>query len=214
MQYRSHSHSTAETAGLRAAAVGLGWLRNYERLFIGVGVRSMDRVMREAQGAAVPHWGLGYIQDLITHGFLVTVVGEVIRETQTAAPTHNDGRGGGEVGGGDELKREWAKGKTGRSVRWVARQKRKWSIKSREKKWWRRWWCPPGKAWRGKIPEWEHVERKHEIPVQFSGYQSEWASSIIGMWTGNAERKRLTFWVNVLWADQIHSHICPFYIKT
>lgn len=85
---RFYSHSTAETARLRAAAVGLGLLGNDERLFTGVGVQSMNRVMRVVgQGAAVPHRGLSYIQDLITHCLLVVVVvGEVVTERQTAAP--------------------------------------------------------------------------------------------------------------------------------
>lgn len=47
----------------------------------------MDRVMGVLrQGAAVPHRGLSYIQDLITHCLLVVVAGEVIRETQTVGP--------------------------------------------------------------------------------------------------------------------------------
>lgn len=47
----------------------------------------MDRVMRVVgQGAAVPHRGLSYIQDLITHCLLVVVVVEVVRDRQTAAP--------------------------------------------------------------------------------------------------------------------------------
>lgn len=66
----------------------LGLLGNDERLFTGVGVQSMDSIMGVVgQGAAVPHRGLSNIQDLITHCFLVVVVGdEVIRETQTAGP--------------------------------------------------------------------------------------------------------------------------------
>lgn len=79
-----YSHSTALTVGLRAAAVGQGLLGNDERLFTGVGVQSIDRVMRVVgQLAAIPHRGLSYIQDLITHCLLV---GEVVRERQTAAP--------------------------------------------------------------------------------------------------------------------------------
>lgn len=63
-----------ETAGLWAATVGLGLLGNDERLFTGVGVQSMDRAMRVVgQGAAVPHRGLCYIQDLIAHCFLIVV---------------------------------------------------------------------------------------------------------------------------------------------
>lgn len=48
----------------------------------------MDRVMRVVgQGAAVPHRGLSYVQDLITHCLLVVVVvGQVIKEKQTAVP--------------------------------------------------------------------------------------------------------------------------------
>lgn len=68
--------------------MGVGLLGNDERLFTGVGEQSMDRVMRVVgQGAAVPHRGLSYIQDLITHCLLVVVVvvGEVVRERQTAA---------------------------------------------------------------------------------------------------------------------------------
>lgn len=88
---RSHSHSTAEAAGLRAAAVGQGLLGNDERSFTGVGVQSVDRVMRVlGQGAAVPHRGLSYIQDLITHCLLVAVVVVVVVMVvvvrQTAAP--------------------------------------------------------------------------------------------------------------------------------
>ena len=91
-KHRSYSHSTAETTRLRAAAVGLGLLGNDERLFTGVGVQSMDRVKRVVgQGAAVPHRGLSYIQDLITHCLLVVAVGEVVRE--------RPGRGRGEVRG-------------------------------------------------------------------------------------------------------------------
>lgn len=63
----------------------------------------MDRVMRVVgQGAAVPHRGLSYIQDLITHCLLVVVVvGEV------GGPTESPERGRGEVEeGGEELKRE------------------------------------------------------------------------------------------------------------
>lgn len=75
LRRRSYSHSTVETARLRAAAVGMGLLGNDERLFTGVGVQSMDRVMRVVgQGAAVPHRGLSYVQDLITHCLLVVVV--------------------------------------------------------------------------------------------------------------------------------------------
>lgn len=97
---RSYSHSTVETVRLRAAAVGLGLLGNDERLFTGVGVQSMDRVMRVVgQGAAVPHRGLSYIQDLITHCLLVeVVVGEVIRKRKTAAPPRVPEKG--EVEGG------------------------------------------------------------------------------------------------------------------
>lgn len=66
--------------------MGVGLLGNDERLFTGVGVQSMNRVMRVVgQGAAVPHRGLSYIQDLITHCLLV-VVGEVVRERQTTGP--------------------------------------------------------------------------------------------------------------------------------
>lgn len=63
----------------------------------------MDRVMRVVgQGAAVPHRGLSYIQDLITHCLLVVVVaGEVGGHTESPE------RGRGEVEeGGEELKRE------------------------------------------------------------------------------------------------------------
>lgn len=52
--------------------MGLGLLGNDERLFTGVGVQSMQRViMVVGQGAAVPHRGLSNIQDLITHCLLV-----------------------------------------------------------------------------------------------------------------------------------------------
>lgn len=64
-----------EAAGLWAATVGLGLLGNDERLFTGVGVQSMDRAVRVVgQGAAVPHRGLCYIQDLIAHCLLTVVV--------------------------------------------------------------------------------------------------------------------------------------------
>lgn len=65
--------------------MGLGLLGNDERLFTGVGVQSMDRVIMVVvgQGAAVPHRGLSYIQDLITHRLLV---GEVVRERQDSRP--------------------------------------------------------------------------------------------------------------------------------
>lgn len=72
LKHRSYSHSTVEATWLWTAAVGVGLLGNDERLFTGVGVQSMDRVMRVAgQGAAVPYRGLGHIQDLITHCLLV-----------------------------------------------------------------------------------------------------------------------------------------------
>lgn len=75
-----YSHSAVETAWLRAAAVGLGLLGNDERLFTGVRVQSMNRVMRVVgQGAAVPHRGLSYIQNLITYCLLVVVVVVVVR---------------------------------------------------------------------------------------------------------------------------------------
>lgn len=56
MQLLLYSHSTAQAAWLWATAVGLGLLGNDERLFTGVGVQSVDRVVGEVgQGAAVPH---------------------------------------------------------------------------------------------------------------------------------------------------------------
>lgn len=68
-----YSHSTAQAAWLWATAVGVGLLGNDERLFTGVGVQSVDRVVRVVgQGAAVPHRGLSYIQDLIAHRLLRT----------------------------------------------------------------------------------------------------------------------------------------------
>lgn len=68
-----------ETAWLWAATVGLGLLGNDERLFIGMGVQSMDRAMRVVgQGAAVPHRGLCHFQDLIAHCLLMVV--EVVVE--------------------------------------------------------------------------------------------------------------------------------------
>lgn len=70
---RLYSHSTAQAAWLWAIAVGLGLLGNDERLFTGVGVQSVGRVVRVVgQGAAVPHRGLSYIQDLIAHCLLRT----------------------------------------------------------------------------------------------------------------------------------------------
>lgn len=73
---KGDSHSTAEAAGLWAAAVGLGLLGNDERRFTGVGVWSVHRVIvGVGQGAAVPHRGLSYIQDLITYGLLGVVSG-------------------------------------------------------------------------------------------------------------------------------------------
>lgn len=93
----SYSHSTFETAWLWAAAVGMRLLGNDERLFTGVGVQTVHRVIGVVgQGAAIPHRGLSYIHDLITHCLLVVVVkGEVIREKQTAArpPSREGGRG-------------------------------------------------------------------------------------------------------------------------
>lgn len=68
-----YSHSTAQAAWLWATAVGVGLLGNDERLFTGVGVQSVDRVVRVVgQGAAVPHRGLSYIQDLVAHRLLRT----------------------------------------------------------------------------------------------------------------------------------------------
>lgn len=48
------------------------------------------------QGAAVPHRGLSYIQDLITHCLLVVVVGEVVRKERETRPTESPGGGRGE----------------------------------------------------------------------------------------------------------------------
>lgn len=64
----------------------------------------MDSIMGVVgQGAAVPHRGLSYIQDLITHCFLVVVEGEVIRDTQTAGPPSVPEEVEGE---GEELERK------------------------------------------------------------------------------------------------------------
>lgn len=77
-------------------------LGNDERVFTGLGVHSMGRVTREVgQGAAVPHRGLSYIQDLITHCLLGGGgggggVGEVVRERENSGPTESPGRGRGE----------------------------------------------------------------------------------------------------------------------
>lgn len=85
-----YSHSTAQAAWLWATAVGVGLLGNDERLFTGVGAQSVDRVVRVVgQGAAVPHRGLGYIQDLVAHRLL-----------EAAAASGEKGRGGTERGGG------------------------------------------------------------------------------------------------------------------
>lgn len=70
---RFYSHSTAQAAWLWAIAVGLRLLGNDQRLFTGVGVQSVGRVVRVVgQGAAVPHRGLSYIQNLIAHCLLRT----------------------------------------------------------------------------------------------------------------------------------------------
>lgn len=58
-------------------------------------------IMVVGQGAAVPHRGLSYIQDLITHCLLVVVVvGEVVRKERETRPTESPGgrRGEGEEG--------------------------------------------------------------------------------------------------------------------
>lgn len=90
----AYSHSTAQAAWLWATAVGLGLLGNDERLFTGVGVQSVDRVVRVVgQGAAVPHRGLSYVQDLIAHRLLRTGGCGVRREAAAA-----DKRGGGQEG--------------------------------------------------------------------------------------------------------------------
>lgn len=70
----------------------LGLLGNDERLFTGVGVQSMDSIMGVVgQGAAVPHRGLSYIQDLITHCLLVVAGGEVIRKHRQRGPPNVPG---------------------------------------------------------------------------------------------------------------------------
>lgn len=53
-------------------------------------------IMVVGQGAAVPHRGLSYIQDLITHCLLVVVVGEVVRKERETQPTESPGGGRGE----------------------------------------------------------------------------------------------------------------------
>lgn len=97
----SYSHSTAESTGLRAAAVRLGLLGNDERLFTGVGGQSVDRVMGVGQGAAVPHRGLSDIHDLITYGLLVVAITE--RQTESHQESHRQAKQwkswGGEGGG-------------------------------------------------------------------------------------------------------------------
>lgn len=110
-----YSHSTAQAAWLWATAVGLGLLGNDERLFTGVGVQSVDGVVRVVgQGAAVPHRGLSYIQDLIAHRLLRT--SSCGRSGRRRRRRRGKGKGGkergrGEVGqGGEELK----EGKDGR----------------------------------------------------------------------------------------------------
>lgn len=105
-----YSHSTAQAAWLWATAVGVGLLGNDERLFTGVGVQSVDRVVRVVgQGAAVPHRGLSYIQDLIAHRLLRTSsCGRSGRRRRRRGIKGKEGRseGEGEVGqGGGELKR-------------------------------------------------------------------------------------------------------------
>lgn len=96
-----YSHSTAQAAWLWATAVGVGLLGNDERLFTGVGAQSVDRVVRVVgQGAAVPHRGLGYIQDLVAH--------RLLEAAAASGKKGEEGRseGEGEVGqGGGELKR-------------------------------------------------------------------------------------------------------------
>lgn len=96
-----YSHSTAQAAWLWATAVGVGLLGNDERLFTGVGAQSVDRVVRVVgQGAAVPHRGLGYIQDLVAH--------RLLEAAAASGKKGEEGRseGEGEVGqGGEELKR-------------------------------------------------------------------------------------------------------------
>lgn len=94
MQSPLYSHSTAQAAWLGTTAVGLGLLGNDERLFTGVGVQSVDRVVGEVgQGAAVPHRGLSYIQDLIAHRLL-----------RTGGGRSNKRRGSREVKSGMEVR--------------------------------------------------------------------------------------------------------------
>lgn len=103
-----YSHSTAQAAWLWATAVGVGLLGNDERLFTGVGVQSVDRVVRVVgQGAAVPHRGLSYIQDLIAHRLLRTSsCGRSGRRRRGKKGQEGRSEGEGEVGqGGEELKR-------------------------------------------------------------------------------------------------------------
>lgn len=110
MQPLLYSHSTAQAARLWATAVGLGLLGNDERLFTGVGMQSVDRVVGEVgQGAAVPHRGLSYIQDLIAHRLLRTSRGRSSKRRGRRAKGEEEGSAGereGEVkDGGEELKR-------------------------------------------------------------------------------------------------------------
>lgn len=70
--------------------MGLGLLGNDERLFTGV-ESVEDRVIGVGgEGAAVPHRGLGYIHDLITHRLLVTVVRSEVRERIPSQPRRRD----------------------------------------------------------------------------------------------------------------------------
>lgn len=68
---RSYSHPTAHASRLRTAALGQGLLGNDERVFTGRRQESVGGVYRAWQSAAVPHWGLCNIHDLITHCLLL-----------------------------------------------------------------------------------------------------------------------------------------------
>lgn len=68
-------HPTAHASRLRTAALGQGLLGNDERVFTGRSQESVGGVYRAWQSAAVPHWGLCNIHDLITHCLLLVEEG-------------------------------------------------------------------------------------------------------------------------------------------
>lgn len=80
---RSYLHPTAQVSRLRTAALGQGLLGNDERVFTGRRQESVGGVYRAWQSAAVPHWGLCNIHDLITNCLLLVEEGRPKRWPQT-----------------------------------------------------------------------------------------------------------------------------------